>query len=63
MTQVNVEKIVDHFQDEFVRVLEEAYHDVYPTQRVDEYALYFAFQRAVERRFNQWENVPNDCVK
>jgi len=42
--------------------LEEALNKMLPDAQVDRRMLYLEFRLALNRKFKQWENVPNSTV-
>ncbi len=62
MARVQVENIVDHLSSEMRRALEDAVSEVVPGANVDAYELFRAFRRAVGRKCNTWESVPDHYV-
>ncbi|WP_312919777.1 hypothetical protein [Stutzerimonas nitrititolerans] len=63
MAQVQIEEIVDHLSTEMRKALEEAVRSVAPTAQFDSTALFKAFRKAVGRKCNTWEHVPDFYVK
>lgn len=63
MAQVKIEEIVDHLSSEMRRALEEAVREVDSKAKIDGYALFRAFRRAVGRKCNTWEQVPDRYVQ
>ena len=63
MAKVRIEEIVDHLSSEMRRALADAVREVLPNATVDDHALYRAFVRAVRRKCNTWENVPDQYVE
>jgi len=62
MARVKMEKIVEHLRTEVKRALEDAVKEVLPSARVDSDDLYRAFRRAIGRKCNTWERVPDSNV-
>ena len=63
MAQIAIEEVVDHLRMEMKRALEQAVNEVLPESDFDRQALYRAFKRAVRRKCNTWESVPDHYVK
>jgi hypothetical protein len=63
MAKVKIEEIVDHLSSEMRRALEEALSTVMPNAAVDGHEFFRAFRRAVGRRCNTWETVPDSYVE
>ena len=62
MAQVMPEEIVDHLSSEIRRALEDAVNEAVQHTGFDAYELFQAFRRAVGRKCNTWENVPDSYV-
>ena len=62
MAQVQMEEIVDHLSSDMRRALEAAVQEVIPNAQFDPYELFRAFRRAVRRKCNTWEQVPDNYV-
>jgi hypothetical protein len=62
MAQIQMEPIVEHLRTEIRRALSAAVREVVEDADFDESALYRAFRRAVGRRCNVWERVPDQYV-
>lgn len=63
MAQVQPEEIVDHLSSEFRRALEEVFSEHAPGVDVDIHEVFRHFRRAVRRKCNTWETVPDRFVK
>jgi len=63
MAEVQMDEIVDHLRSEMRRALEDAVREVAPNVQIDFHELYRSFRRAVRRKCNQWEQVPDDYVR
>lgn len=63
MARVKIEEIVDHLSSEMRRALEDAVSEVIGDAAYDSYELFRAFKRAVYRKCNTWENVPDRYVE
>jgi hypothetical protein len=63
VAQVEIEEIVDHLSNEMTRSLEQAVKEVLPEVEFDRRALFKAFKRAVRRKCNTWEEVPDQHVR
>jgi hypothetical protein len=62
MARVQIEEILDHLGGDIRRALGAAVEEVLPGANCDQYALFRAFKRAVGRKCNQWEQVPDSLV-
>jgi hypothetical protein len=63
MAQVKIEDIVEHLSSEMRRALQAAVEEVHPGAQVDPHALFRAFRRAVGRKCNTWEQVPDQFIQ
>ncbi len=63
MASVKMEEIVDHLSSEVRRALEDAVQQVAPNVRIDAHELFRAFSRAIGRKCNTWEQVPDQYVQ
>ncbi|MCE7517178.1 MULTISPECIES: hypothetical protein [Halomonadaceae] len=63
MAEVEIEEIIDHLSSEMKRALEAAVQDVKPDANIDRNDLFRAFRRAVRRKCNTWETVPDQYVR
>ncbi len=63
MARVKIEEIVDHLSSEMRRALEEAVRAQLPGAKFDSYQLFRDFKRAVYRKCNTWESVPDHYVE
>lgn len=63
MAEIQVEEVIDHLSSEMRRALEDAAREVIPNAHVDSHALFRAFRRAVGRKCNYWEQVPDQYVR
>ena len=62
MARVQMEEIVEHLRTEMRRALEDAVKQATPGAQFDSHDLYREFRRAVGRRCNMWEEVPDPYV-
>ena len=62
MAKVKIEEIVDHLSSEIRRALSDAVKEISPNSNIDEQELFRAFRRAVARKCNTWERVPDRFV-
>lgn len=62
MARVKIEEIVDHLDYDLKKALGKTIGKLYPEVKVDERALFREFRRAVGRRCNTWETVPDRYV-
>jgi hypothetical protein len=63
MAEIKVEEVIDHLRSEMKRALEDAVTEVIPTAQYDRDELYREFKRAVYRKCNIWESVPDEYVR
>ena len=63
MAKIKIEDIVDHLDSDIRRALEDAVREVSPNATFDSYELFRAFRRAVGRKCNTWEQVPDQYVQ
>lgn len=63
MAQVKIEDIVEHLRSEMRRALEAAIDDVAPDAEIDTHDRFRAFRRAVGRKCNTWETVPDSYIR
>jgi hypothetical protein len=63
MAKVKIEEIVDHLDSEMRRALEDALREVAPGIEIDSYVFFRAFRRAVGRKCNTWESVPDGFIR
>lgn len=62
MARVKIEDIIEDLSSEMKRALEDAVERVLPDSRFDRNHLYREFKRAVGRKCNTWERVPDSHV-
>jgi hypothetical protein len=63
LAKVNIEEIIDHLSYDMRRALADAISETLPHAEFDEREVFRAFQRAVRRKCNTWEDVPNQHVR
>lgn len=63
MARVNVEGIIDHLSSDMRRALEDAVRRQIPDAEFNRSALFREFRRAVYRKCNTWERVPDRLVR
>ena len=63
MARVKPEEIIDHLSMEMRKALKQAVENTIPNAEFDERALFRNFRRAVGRKCNTWENVPDQYVE
>jgi len=63
MAQVQIDEIIGHLSSEMRRALEAAVQEVMPKTQYDPNELFKAFRRAVGRKCNTWEQVPDQYVQ
>jgi hypothetical protein len=62
MARVRPQELFDQFNPQMRAALEEALGKLLPDVEVDRRMLYLEFRLALNRKFKQWENVPNSTV-
>lgn len=62
MARVRPQELFDQFNPQMRAALEEALNKLLPDAQVDRRMLYLEFRLALNRKFKQWENVPNSTV-
>ena len=62
MAKVKIEGIIDHLDSEIRQALESAVEETIPSATFDAYALFRAFQRAIDRKCSTWERVPDHYI-
>ena len=63
MARVKIEEIVDHLSTEFRKALDEAVRKEIPDAEFNQRQLFRKFRRAVGRKCNTWESVPDHYVE
>ena len=63
MADVQIEEIVDHLSSEMRSALQETVERCVPGTNFDSHELFREFRRAVARKCNQWERVPDNYVR
>jgi hypothetical protein len=63
VAQVKIEEVVEHFRSEMRRAHVDAVREVLPSAAIGDHALLRAFVRAVGRKCNTWENVPDHYIQ
>jgi len=63
MAQVQIEEIVDHLSTEMKKALEDTLFRHFPDQSFDRNAVFRDFKKAVYRKCNLWETVPDQYVR
>jgi len=62
MARVRPQELFDQFNPQMRAALEEALNKLLPDAQVDRRMFYLEFRLALNRKFKQWENVPNSTV-
>lgn len=63
MARIRIEDVVEHLDSEMRSALEEAVKEVLPhAANFDRSKLFHAFCRAVGRKCNTWESIPDSYV-
>lgn len=63
MAMIKIEDVLDHLSMEMRKALEAAISDVLPDAVVDSRQLSRSFRRAVGRKCNTWERIPDHYVR
>lgn len=63
MARVKVEEIIEHLSSEMRKALAETVRAKVSGAQFDEYDLFREFKRAVRRKCNTWERVPDNYVE
>ncbi|MFB0517173.1 MAG: hypothetical protein ACETWG_11305 [Candidatus Neomarinimicrobiota bacterium] len=63
MARVNLTEMIDRLELELRPVLKQAVQATISAVEFDDKALYREFRKAVNRRFQTWERIPDSCVK
>jgi hypothetical protein len=63
MARVKIEGVIEHIDHDLRRALSDAVNEVIPDVQFDEYELFRAFSRAVGRKCNTWESVPDHLIE
>ncbi len=63
MARVKIEEIVDHLGTEFRKALHETVRKEIPDAEFNQHQLFREFRRAVGRKCNTWESVPDHYVE
>lgn len=63
MARVKIEEIVDHLSTEMRKALRQAIENTIPDVEYDDRELFRNFRRAVGRKCNTWEHVPDQYVE
>ena len=63
MAKIKIEEVIDHLSSEMRRALADAISRVLPDVDYDDRELFREFRRAVRRKCNTWEDVPDAYVE
>lgn len=63
MARVKIENIIDHLNYDLRHALRDAVNNILPNAEFDERELFREFKRAVYRKCNTWESVPDSYVE
>ena len=63
MAHVRIEEIIDHLEYEMKRALDDAVSKAIPGVSVDRSRLFKEFVKAVGRKCNIWEQIPEKYVR
>ena len=63
MARVKIEDVIDYLSNDIRRALEDAVSRVVPNAQINSHQLFREFRRAVGRKCNTWENVPDQYVE
>ncbi len=61
--QINIEGVVEHLDYGMKRALEQAVRRQFPDADINRNALFKDFKRAVGRKCNTWERVPDRLIR
>jgi hypothetical protein len=62
MARVKPAELFDNFNPQMRAALDEAVAKALPNAEIDKRMLYLEFRLALNKKFKQWENVPNSVV-
>ena len=62
MARARIADIIEHFDHEMKRALEDAVQRQFPEVTIDRTALFKEFLKSVRRKFSDWESVPHNYV-
>ncbi len=62
MARVKPVELFDNFNPQMRAALDEAINKALPNVEIDKRMLYLEFRLALNKKFKQWENVPNSVV-
>ncbi len=62
MARVKPVELFDNFNPQMRAALDEAIAKALPNAEVDKRMLYLEVRLALNKKFKQWENVPNSAV-
>jgi len=63
MAKLNIDKVVDHLEDEFRRALQLTIKEHFPDQDFNARAVYKTFKEELYKKCNDWEDIPNKYLK
>lgn len=63
MARIKIENIFEHLDYQIRHALRDAVSNVLPDIEFDEYELFREFKRAVYRKCNTWERIPDRYVE
>ena len=63
MARINIEEVIDNLDSDIRNALAAAVREVMPNANFDSYQLFRAFIRAVRRKCNTWERIPDQFVE
>jgi len=63
MARIKIEAVIDRLDSNIRRALENAVKEVLPNANFDSYELFRAFKRAIGRKCNIWERIPDNYVE
>lgn len=63
MARVKIEEVIDHLDTDIRRALKDTVDKCCPGNTADAHNLFREFKKAVSRKCNTWENVPDNYVE
>ena len=63
MAKVNIEEIIEHLDYDIKRALEDTFVRCYPGISIDRNRLFKEFVKAIRRKCNTWEKVPDRYIR
>jgi hypothetical protein len=63
MARIEIEEMLEDLSSDLRKALGAAVHEVLPDSEANSHQLFRAFKRAVRRKCNTWETVPDQHVQ